>query len=378
MTRPAPRVVAELDRDLAAAWPSHLTPGRLEALLVSAVHARRLAECARALLESSQVELDGGGVAILRSALAACEQIRSETVVEQARMAELLTAAGIGARTTAPDAPSHMQDHRFEVSVDSVDVDRALSVAEADGYARWAPMAGGAWESYRRTHSTVLLIKADAVTTRVILRWAPNPAPSRVRSWIRPTLIDYGLVALPTPLWPAYHLLRPVRLVLDRLKGSRRPTAWPYLGTPTGLLEPLLAFAGVTSRDRIVDLGCGDGRILIHAAHSKGCRGLGIEQDPTYADLARRRSAAAAVGDRVRIEVGDARRADLGEATVVFLFLPPDAVRRLVPDLLGRLKPGARILSHEQQPRTGGPAPGRSSPVFGPNAVTVAHLWTVD
>ena len=58
-------------------------------------------------------------------------------------------------------------------------------------------------------------------------------------------------------------------------------------------------------------------------------------------------------------------------------FLPPEAVQRLLPDLLQKLRPGARIVTHEQLPLVTGMNPGQSKPLFAANAMTVGHLWTV-
>ncbi len=374
----APAIVAALDRELAERWPERLTRADLESLLIRAIHARQVAECARALLALPGEPFAEGARAVTGAAVTACEAIRTETIAEQSRIVECCTAAGIPSRPVAIAAPARMQFHSFEVVVDPADVESTLAITDAEGFHRWAPSRGGGWESYRRSHAAVTLIKTDEVTTRMILRWAPRPAPSRYRDWFLPTTLDYRLVELPAACWPVYHLLRPLRIALERIAGGgQRRTAWPFLGTPSGVVEPLLELAGVTADDRIVDLGCGDGRILIQAARLRGCRGHGIEQDPIYVELARQRTTSASVGDRVIIEAGDATRFDVGDATVVFLFLPPDAVRRLLPSLLGSLRPGARILTHEQLPLADGLMPERSRPLFATNAMTVGHLWTV-
>ena len=250
-------------------------------------------------------------------------------------------------------------------------------MADKEGYRRWAPTHGGGWESYRRTHTAVTLIRTDDVTTRWVLRWADAKRSGRLRNLLQPTVVDYRLVDLPTPLWPLLHALRPLRLVFDRLVRFRRQAAWVFLGTPTSLVPSLLEFGQVSAKDRIVDLGCGDGRILVHAAQRLGCTAYGIEQDPEYARVARERVTDAAVSDRVEIDVGDAINAELGDASVAFLFLPQDAPRRLVPDLLRRLPSGARILTHEQMPLHGSLVPDATMPLFADNSLTVAHRWVV-
>ncbi|MEL7209428.1 MAG: class I SAM-dependent methyltransferase, partial [Actinomycetota bacterium] len=121
-----------------------------------------------------------------------------------------------------------------------------------------------------------------------------------------------------------------------------------FLGTPDALVRPLLARADPQAGERVVDLGCGDGRILIEAAATFGCRGRGIETDPRLVAIARSRVEAAGLADRVEIVEADAAEADFADADVVFLFLPVAAAAALTRSLLDRIEPGTRILAHEQ------------------------------
>lgn len=114
---------------------------------------------------------------------------------------------------------------------------------------------------------------------------------------------------------------------------------------------------------------------MIEAARARGRACRGVEQDPALVELARRRAAAEGVGDRVRIVHGNAATDGLGGASIVFLFLPPPAIRTLLPRLLRDLPRGAQILTHEQLPLAGDLSPKRSRPLFAANALTVAHLW---
>ncbi|MEM9562037.1 MAG: amino acid adenylation domain-containing protein [Actinomycetota bacterium] len=154
------------------------------------------------------------------------------------------------------------------------------------------------------------------------------------------------------------------------------------LGTPPGLIRSLLAAAGVTPGQTVVDLGCGDGRVLIEAATVYGCRGRGYELDPVIAEAARRRVSAAGVEHLVEIVTGDARTAEVGDADLVFAFLPPEAVGELLDPVLARLRPGARFLSHEQLPSATATPPDRRHLVVATGddeavgGITVANLWT--
>ena len=107
----------------------------------------------------------------------------------------------------------------------------------------------------------------------------------------------------------------------------------------------MLRMAAVTPRDVVVDLGSGDGRIVVAAAHEFGARAIGVEIDPALVAESHARVRRYGVGERVTIIQGDLFTADLRQATVVMLYLSPDLNRRLRPKLLEELPPGARIVS---------------------------------
>jgi ribosomal protein L11 methylase PrmA len=126
-----------------------------------------------------------------------------------------------------------------------------------------------------------------------------------------------------------------------------RPPDVKYVPTPQNVVEAMLDLAEVTSRDVVYDLGSGDGRIPITAAVRYGARGVGIEIDPFYLRDAFDNLKKAGVGDRVRFVNQDMFEADIGEATVVTLFLLPQVNQRLMPKLRRELRPGTRIVSHQ-------------------------------
>ncbi|MCL4800563.1 MAG: methyltransferase domain-containing protein [Burkholderiales bacterium] len=109
----------------------------------------------------------------------------------------------------------------------------------------------------------------------------------------------------------------------------------------------MLKLAGVTAKDVVYDLGCGDGRIVIAAARQHGARGVGIDIDPERISEAKYIANRVGVTDRVTFKVGDLFEADIGEATVVTLYLLPEVNRRLKPKLLRELAPGTRVVSHD-------------------------------
>jgi SAM-dependent methyltransferase len=126
---------------------------------------------------------------------------------------------------------------------------------------------------------------------------------------------------------------------------SREPDVI-FVGTPSDVVDAMLAGAGVTSRDIVYDLGSGDGRIVIAAAKKYGAHAVGIEIDPKLIQEAQENARKAGVSDSVRFINADLFEADIHEATVVTLYLLEDLNVRLRPKLLRDLKPGTRIVSH--------------------------------
>ena len=120
----------------------------------------------------------------------------------------------------------------------------------------------------------------------------------------------------------------------------------PYFPSTDEAVLAMLKLAGTGPEDVVYDLGCGDGRIVIAAAKDFGARGVGIEIDPAPLRMALYRARRAGVEDRVRFVRGDLFETDVGEATVVTLFLFETLNRRLLPKLLRELEPGTRIVSH--------------------------------
>src|SRR5438105_3031548 len=119
----------------------------------------------------------------------------------------------------------------------------------------------------------------------------------------------------------------------------------PYVQTPMEIVERMLRMAEVRKGDFVIDLGSGDGRIVIEAA-KRGARGLGVDLDPALVKLATQNAQQAGVGERARFEVRDIFETDLSRASVVTMYLLPDFNAKLQPRLLA-LKPGTRIVSHD-------------------------------
>lgn len=119
-----------------------------------------------------------------------------------------------------------------------------------------------------------------------------------------------------------------------------------YVPTPQEVVDAMLTMAGVTSKDVVYDLGCGDGRIPVTAAKVYGARAVGIDIDPQRIEEANANVKSAGVGDKVKILNADLFEMDISPATVVTLYLLPSLNKKLMPKLQKELKPGTRIVSH--------------------------------
>src|SRR5512138_2266863 len=119
----------------------------------------------------------------------------------------------------------------------------------------------------------------------------------------------------------------------------------PYVNTPMEIVERMLRMAEVGKGDTVIDLGSGDGRIVIEAA-KRGASGLGVDLDPNLVKLATQNAARAGLAQRARFEVRDIFDTDLSRASVVTMYLLPDFNAKLLPRLLA-LKPGTRIVAHD-------------------------------
>lgn len=121
----------------------------------------------------------------------------------------------------------------------------------------------------------------------------------------------------------------------------------PYLPSTHTDVEEMLRIGAVGAHDVVVDLGSGDGRIVIAAAKFLGARGFGVDIDEKLVAQANENARAAGVAERVHFYHRDIFATDIREATVVTLYLLSSLVNRLRPKLLAELKPGTRIVAHD-------------------------------
>lgn len=108
----------------------------------------------------------------------------------------------------------------------------------------------------------------------------------------------------------------------------------------------ILLLAAVQAGERVVDLGCGDGRIVVTAARDFGAHATGVEIDPLRVLWARAAALFAGVARRARIVWGNMYTVDVSTADVVVLFLSATSNFKLQERIRRELRPGARVVSY--------------------------------
>ena len=118
-----------------------------------------------------------------------------------------------------------------------------------------------------------------------------------------------------------------------------------YVGTPYDLVSAMLQLAQVKKDDLVVDLGCGDARMVVLAAQKYGSRGIGYDIDPDMVRASRNNIEKGKVGNLVQIIQADIYTVDISKADVLPLYLLPEMNLKLLPQF-DTLKPGSRIVMH--------------------------------
>jgi hypothetical protein len=121
----------------------------------------------------------------------------------------------------------------------------------------------------------------------------------------------------------------------------------PYVQTPINVVERMLEIAKVGPGDYVIDLGSGDGRMVVTAAKKHGARGFGVDLDRKLVAIANRNAAKAGVADRAVFYQRDLHATDVSPASVMSIYLLPEVNLMIRSRLLATLKPGTRIVSHD-------------------------------
>jgi len=123
--------------------------------------------------------------------------------------------------------------------------------------------------------------------------------------------------------------------------------AGPYVPSPSSVVADMLKLAEVGPADYVIDLGSGDGRIVLTAAKVFGARGFGVDINETLVKEANEAARAQGVADRARFAIQDLFKTDIRQATVLTMYLLPNTVNMLKDKLLAELNPGTRVISHD-------------------------------
>lgn len=121
----------------------------------------------------------------------------------------------------------------------------------------------------------------------------------------------------------------------------------PDLASDTAVVDVMLSLAELRPDDYVIDLGSGDGRILIAAARSNGAHGLGVDIDPAQIQEANRNARNAGVTGLVSFRQQDLFQTPLQDADILTLYLTAEVNLRLRPRILAQMRPGARVVSHD-------------------------------
>lgn len=124
-------------------------------------------------------------------------------------------------------------------------------------------------------------------------------------------------------------------------------TGGPYVPTPQVVVDAMLDFAKVGARDFVVDLGSGDGRIVLTAAERYKARGVGVEIDPELVASSNEEANKRGIAERASFREEDVLKTKIDDATVVTLYLLPGMMQQLQARFFAELKPGTRIVSHD-------------------------------
>lgn len=133
-------------------------------------------------------------------------------------------------------------------------------------------------------------------------------------------------------------------LAAGTVRGQERFS--PFVPSNQDNVERMVRLANLRPTDTIMDLGSGDGRIVMTAVQSlQGVRGVGVEINAELVDKASDAAHAQGLGNRVRFLHQNAFDADLAQADVIFMWLFPELMRLLRPKILAEARPGTRVVA---------------------------------
>jgi hypothetical protein len=359
---------------------SHLFQDEADRRLAEAIHGMKVAATAEQLL-AAPGDLSVAARGKAEDIIAACRAVERQIDEASADLITRLQDAGVEAQRIGLGHGA--QFPLFRLSVPPQQLDTVLEVARAAGYVGAEGLSDGARAALKRAGRMIMLMRTDGACMRVALHWRSRP-PAPLPLSFAPDALDAATLSLPAALWPVYIAWRPIRVAMQRFglvdlalqSDAIRPEA--HLFTPDSLIEPLLDALDLRAGQRFLDVGCGDGRIVCAAAR-RGLDACGVEMNGALAARAQTTAAAFKGQGRVSIRHGAVAPGDIAAADGVFLFQPSPVFPGLLKSTLAHLKPGARIISHEQSPMGSGLTkamqPTRAIPLASEDALTVAYIW---
>lgn len=175
-----------------------------------------------------------------------------------------------------------------------------------------------------------------------------------------------------------------VLLAASLAAGTATAQDWgdtPYVQTPQNVVDSMLEIAKINRNDYVIDLGSGDGRMVITAARKYGARGFGVDLDRRLVALSNRNAKKAGVADRAEFFQRDLHETDFSQASVLSIYLLPEVNLMIRGRILATLKPGSRVVSHDYNMgawppdyQTEMPAPGKT---VGIGQRSKVYYWVV-
>lgn len=157
---------------------------------------------------------------------------------------------------------------------------------------------------------------------------------------------------------------------------SRMLTEFPYLSSPLQVVDAALGLAELDPQDVLVDLGCGDGNVLLRAAERFRVFSVGFELDYRLINIAKRRMREAGLNHMVNLVQADLFRVDLSRFNVIYVYPFPSIVKGLTLKLLDECSCGTRILVHDHPLEGLKPLKSESIP-SGKQHVHTVHLYVL-
>jgi outer membrane protein assembly factor BamB len=203
----------------------------------------------------------------------------------------------------------------------------------------------------RSQKGTMYLAAADPKEYRSLGEFTPLQGDAKIPAWTYPVVANGHLFVRDFDTLLCYDV-----------RDTRRPKKHSdavFVPTPMDVVKRMLEVTAVKERDVVYDLGSGDGRIVIAAARSFGCRAVGVELDQDLVQTSRKEAKEAGIEKRVSFRHADLFETDFADADVVVLYLQPETNKRLIPKL-DLLRPGSRVVTHYF------PIPGVTRPLLPP------------